>query len=265
MSTTKNPPVLLEILDDWLPRPKFAPEGLTRVLPTIGTGLGLLTLANRAKRPPTLIPALSGDGEVTGVKSIIPEQAAAGWLRLAGWSALGAGLLTAYAYREPQFEPAGYAPEFSFAPVDGKFLTADRIEDEPVFLKSAAYKILIISHLLDLPVVRAPFAGQIQFVYNRPGEPLQIGLEDADNHRVLMTFEPSPYRRDISLPVPFADRDLIFMRKQAGEPVQALEKIGVRGFGRSIMTTIYLQTDVSGLLARLGKQCRAGLTVLSRL
>jgi hypothetical protein len=265
MSTTKNPPVLAEILDDWTPRPKIAPEGLARVLPTIGTGLGLLAVAGRAKKSPTLIPSLSESGEFTGVEAVKPGRDATGWLRLAGWSAVGAGLLTAYAYREPQFEPAGSAPDFSFAPVDGKFLAADRIEDEPVFLKSAAYKILIISHMLDLPVVRAPFAGRLQFVYNRPGQPLQIGLEGTDGRRVLMTFETSPYRRDISLPVPFSDRDLVFMRKQAGDPVQAHEKIGVRGFGRSVMTTVYLQTDVSGLLARLGKQCRAGLTVLSRL
>lgn len=173
------------------------------------------------------------------------------------------GLLTAYAYRNPQREPLGRAADFFYAPVDGKITNIQQIENEPTFLNRPAHKMQFSSHLLDVPVIRAPFAGQVRYIYQQPNEPVRIGLESLEGQRILLEFQPDP-QAFLNLPVPFADSEFVFLRTQVGESLTPSQILAVRGFGRTVLTTLYYPAKINTVLIKAGWHTQAGMTVLGR-
>lgn len=190
---------------------------------------------------------------------------------LSGWLAkfsLGASFLTAYIYRDPRREPLGNAPDYIYAPADGTILKIEPVEDEPLFVKGPAYRILITSQPLDVAVLRMPLPGQIAYIHRKsqggPQEPTTVGIKTKDQRRLLLTFRSNPYKR-ISLPQPLADRAPVDLFGEAGQSPGIVGKLGVRGFGVALLTTLYLPQAQLDILCRTGQHTQAGMTVLGRI
>lgn len=163
----KEPPVIAELVSDWWPRPAMAQEGWLRVTALFGAA-GLTFL----------------------LAKIAGENQAGEWLNKSARILGASGLLTAYAYRDPHREPLGRALDFFYAPVDGKLVSIERVENEPVFLNRPVHKMQFSSIPLDVAVIRSPFAGQVRYIYQQPNEPVRIGLESLEGQRVLLEFQP---------------------------------------------------------------------------
>lgn len=230
-----------ELLSAVLPRPRIVREGWPRVA-------GLLALAG-------LFGWLS-------TRPVLAKLA-----RPFGWLAkfsLGASFLTAYVYRDPRREPLGNAPDYIYAPSDGTILRIEAVEDEPLFVKGPAYRILITSQPLDVAVLRMPLPGQISYIHRGPQEPTTVGIKTKDQRRLLLTFRSNPYKR-ISLPYPLAAKESVDIFGEAGQSLWVTRRLGVRGFGVALLTTLYLPQARMDILCRSSQHTQAGMTVLGRI
>ncbi len=188
----------------------------------------------------------------------------AGWLRPVGNALAALGTLTAFAYRDPERENIGRASDYFYAPVDGKVISVAEIADEPIFVGGPAYKIEIASHPLDVPIQRTPIPAQVRYINQPANEPIsQLGLEISGGQRLLLTFQPDTYQK-LRLPTPLA-APLISFRTEAGRTLTSIEKIGVRGFGNPLLTTLYLPVEGSNILCRIGEHIQAGMTIIGRI
>jgi phosphatidylserine decarboxylase precursor-related protein len=229
-----------ELLVTVLPRPRIIKEGWPRVA-------GFLAAAG-----------------LFGWLSTLP--ALAKLARLADGLAkvcLGGSLFTAYVYRDPRREPLGNAPDYIYAPVDGTILKIEPVEDEPLFIKGPAYRLLITSQPLDVAVLRMPLPGQIAYIHQQPGEATKVGIKNKDQGRLLLTFRSNPYKR-VSLPRPLAAKKAVNLFTEAGQSLWVTRKLGMRGFGAALLTTLYIPQERE-LLCRTGQHTQAGMTVLGRI
>ncbi len=176
---------------------------------------------------------------------------------------LGASFFAAYVYRDPRREPLGNAPDYIYAPVDGTILKIEPVEDEPLFIKGPAFKLTITSQPLDVAVLRMPLPGQIAYIHQKPGEATKVGLKTKDQGRLLLTFRSNPYKR-VSLPRPLAAREAVALFAQAGQSLWVTRKLGMRGFGVALLTTLYIPQE-RDLLCRTGQHTQAGMTILGRI
>ncbi len=237
----KGPNVLVELASSWTPRPRVAREGWAWVGGLLGLGL----LAGSLSR-------LKEGGRLSG------------FLRVIGLALSGAGLMTAYAYRDPQREPLGTASDYVYSPADGMILSVQKVEDEPLFLNGPAYRIEITSHILDVPIQRSPLPAQVRYIHQNTGEGAKLGLETPTGQPLLLTFQLNPHTR-FGLPFPLAPERVIFIRPQVGQSLKTVEEIGVRGFGTPLLTTLYLPIKDMDILCRHGQHVQAGMTVLGRI
>lgn len=176
---------------------------------------------------------------------------------------LGASFFTAYIYRDPRREPLGNAPDYIYAPVDGTILKIEPVEEEPLFVKGPAFKLIITSHPLDVAVLRMPLPGQIAYIHRQPGEATKVGIKNKDQGRLLLTFRSNPYKR-LSLPRPLAAKEAVDLFTEAGQSLWVTRKLGMRGFGATLLTTLYIPQE-RDLLCRAGQHTQAGMTVLGRI
>ncbi len=227
--------VALEILEALIPRLGVAPEGWLRAGGLLGAGMALRWLARQP-----------------------------GGRRLVGDTLVGVGLLTAYAYRDPERDLFDTAPDFIYAPADGRILSLTELEVGPEFIGGPAFRLDIASHFLDVPMLRAPMAGRVQFIHNPPGISAgSLGIETRAGLRLLLELRPD-VSNSLRLPAPIAGRPLS-LRPQAGQMVASIEKIGVRGLGIPILTSLYFPSESTYLLCKIGEPIQAGMTLVGRL
>lgn len=244
MSTTNKPDsVLLELLSALVPRPVVAPEGWLRIAFTLALGL----LAGRAVK-------------------WARESSLAGFFRTLGKGFFGLSLFTAFTYRDPAREPLGNAENYFYAPVDGTVLKVEQLADEPLFINGPAYKIVMTSHPLDVPMLRVPLPGLVRYIHHsfNSHEPVKLGLTMANGQHYLLTCQPNPYAR-LKLPFPLADAQPVFLRATAGRQLGVVEQIGVRAFNVPLMTTLYLPVKGIDILCRSGQHVQAGMTIVGRI
>jgi len=175
-----------------------------------------------------------------------------------------AAAVTAYSYRDPHREPLGNASDFVYAPADGTILRVEPVEDEPLFIKGPAYRILITSQPLDVPVLRAPLPGQVEYILQKTDDGTSVGVKGSENRRYLLNFRTNPYKR-VSLPRPLAASEPVELFSEAGQTFPVVEKVGVRGFGIALLTTLYVPQKDFEILIRTGQHTQAGMTVLGRI
>ncbi|MDB5079093.1 MAG: psd [Chloroflexi bacterium] len=230
-----------ELLSAALPRPRIVKEGWPRVAFFVAVAGLFVWLSTR--------PALSRLAGLTG------------WL--AKFS-LATGLLAAYSYRDPRREPLGNAPDYVYAPADGTILKIEAVEDEPLYVKGPAHKIVITSQPLDVPVLRMPLPGQIDYIHQHrlAHEPTKVGIATEDRRRLLLTFRANPYKR-ISIPEPLGAKKVVDLFPGAGQSLPVTRRLGVRGFGATLLTTLYIPQELD-LLCRVGQHTQAGMTILGR-
>lgn len=228
-----------EFVSSWSPRLKIAREGWLPVGLLLGVAGLLRGLAERT--------------ENRRVKYV---------LRLMGNISFNLGLLTAYAYRDPYREPLGNAPDYFYSPVDGKILAVERVE-EPLYLQGPAYRIKISSHVMDVPVQRTPMAGQVRYVHREEGEgegePLKVGLETDRGLPLLLTYQPD---NDVKVRLP--GRQGLSLWVEAGQSLYTVERLGVRGLGVPLLTTLYLPVEGVDVLGMVGQHVQAGMTIVGR-
>ena len=202
------------------------------------------------------------------VSGWLGEAGSKNWLprRLATLSKplIGLGLLTAFVYRDPDRIPLGNASNYIYAPADGKIVSVQLVGHEPLFVNGPAYRIEIKSHLLDVPIQRTPMPGRVQYLFSPPNQSAQIGLQTPTGQKLLLSYQADPHALG-RLPFPLADVRFLFWRIQAGESLAIVQKIGLRGFGQPLLTTLYLPTSGVDILCRGGQHTQAGMTVLGRL
>ncbi len=230
-----------ELVSAVLPRPRIVKEGWPRVISLLGLA-GLFGWLS--SRP---LPA-----RVAGLLGSLAKLG------------LGAAALTAYSYRDPHREPMGNASDYIYAPADGTILRTERVEDEPLFIKGPAYRLLITSQPLDVPVLRTPLPGQIDYIHQKSDEATTVGVKTRDRRCLLLSFRSNPYKR-LSLPQPLASKEPVELFAEAGQSFPVVERLGVRGFGTALLTTLYLPQDNIEILCRAGQHTQAGMTVLGRI
>lgn len=235
--TSKNnsTSIIMEMAGDWLPRPAVAREGWGRT----GALLGAAGLLWRTSRP-------------------------TGWPRRTARLLLGLGLLTGYAYRDPQREPIGNALDYIYSPTDGTIISVEQIEDEPTFVGGPAYRVRLASHLLDVPMQRTPLPGLVRLIHQTDSQSAQLGLETVRGRRLLLTYQPDSDAR-LRLPRPLSDPQIVHLRPQAGQFLEVTRKFAVRGLGHPLLTDLYFSTQDTDILCRAGEHVQAGMTVLARL
>jgi len=230
-----------ELVSAVLPRPRIVKEGWPRVI-------GLLALAG-----------------LSGWLSSRPLPAKiAGLLGSLAKLGLSAAALTAYSYRDPHREPMGNAANYIYAPADGTILRVEPVEDEPLFIKGPAYRLLITSQPLDVPVLRTPLPGQIDYIHRKSDEATTVGVKTQDRRHFLLNFRSNPYKR-VAMPQPLASKEPVELFAEAGQSFPVVERLGVRGFGTALLTTLYLPQEGIEILCRTGQHTQAGMTVLGRI
>jgi hypothetical protein len=237
--TTKQ--TVQELLSAAMPRPKVIKSGWPRII-------GLLALAG-------LFHWLAGRKFPPRVQGFFGNLSKLG---------LFAAALTAYSYRDPHREPLGNATDFIYAPADGTVLRVEPVEDEPLFIKGPAYRVLITSQPLDVPVLRAPLPGQVEYILQKTDDATTVGVKSAENRRYLLNFRANPYKR-VSLPQPLAAKEPVELFTEAGQTFPVVEQLGVRGFGIALLTTLYVPQKDFEILIRTGQHTQAGMTVLGRI
>lgn len=224
----------LEMVESLIPRPKIAREGWLRSGLVLGAGLLARNLSNRL-----------------------------GWLRSIGNILTGLGFLTAFAYRDPERDAVGQATDFIYAPVDGTVLSITEVADEPRFIGGPAYKIEIASHILDVAVLRTPMPGRVQYMNCPPGLAAgSLGLEIAGGKRLLLDYRPN-LETGLRLPALISDPGFV-PRIQAGQTLTPIAKIGLRGFGVPLLTTLYFPVEGFYILSQAGFHVQAGMTIVGR-
>lgn len=227
---------LTEFVESIVPQPAIAREGWLRVSALVGLGLLTRWVASRTNN----------------------ELIAKFWRGVSNFL-LPTALLVAYTYRDPQREPIGNASDYVYSPTDGKIVSIEQVDNEPLFVGSAAYRLEISSHLLDVPIQRTPLPGRVSYIY-RKDQAIKFGLQTSEGERILLTYEAKP-----TLPVPLADSQIIFIRPQVGQTLDVTDKFAVRGFGQPLLTIVYLPTETMELLCHNGQHVQAGMTVIGRI
>lgn len=245
MNHTETEPIstkqtVLELLSAALPRPRVIKSAWPRIT-------GLLALTG-------LFRWLAGRDYSPKMRGFFGDLSKLG---------LGAAALTAYSYRDPHREPLGNAPDFIYAPADGTILRVEPVEDEPLFIKGPAYRLLITSQPLDVPVLRTPLPGQVEYILQKTDDGTAVGVKAPDNRRFLLNFRANPYKR-VSLPQPLASKEPVELFGEAGQTFPVVERLGVRGFGVALLTTLYVPRQNVEILCRAGQHTQAGMTVLGR-
>ena len=224
----------LEMVESLIPRPTIAREGWLRSGVLLGAGLLARGLSNRL-----------------------------GWLRSVGNLLTGLGFLTAFAYRDPERDPVGQSADFIYAPVDGTVLSVTEVADEPRFIGGPAYKVEIASHILDVPVLRTPMPGRVQYMNCPPGQAAgSLGLEIAGGAHLLLDYRPDLQTR-LRLPALLSDSGFM-PRIQAGQTLATIATIGLRGFGVPLLTTLYFPVEGFYILSHTGLHVQAGMTIIGR-
>jgi hypothetical protein len=223
-----------EMVESLIPRPKIAREGWLRSGVLLGAGLLARSLSSKLS-----------------------------WLRPVGNILTGLGFLTAFAYRDPERNSVGQAADFVYAPVDGTVLSVTEVADEPRFVGGPAYKIEIASHILDVPVLRIPMPGRVQYMNCPPSLAAgSLGLEIAGGKRLLLDYRPN-LETGWRLPASISGPGFL-PRIQAGQTLTPIAKIGLRGFGVPLLTTLYFPVEGFYILSQAGFHVQAGMTVIGR-
>lgn len=248
-----------------MPEPRIEHIPYTRMIPELLTTV--LPRPRLVRRGWPRIAALFGLAALFGWLSARPFPA---WLgRFFGGLArvsLGSGLVTAYVYRDPRREPLGNAPDYIYAPADGTILKIEEVADEPLFIKGPAYRLLITSQPLDVAVIRTPLPGLISYIHRdgAPQGPTTVGIKAGEGRRLLLDFRPNPYKL-VSLPQPLASSAPVELFGEAGQSPDVAGRLGVRGFGVALLTTLYLPQEGIDILCRTSQHTQAGMTVLGRI
>ena len=158
--TTKQ--TVQELLSAAMPRPKVIKSGWPRII-------GMLALVG-------LFRWLAGRQFPPRVRGFFGKLSKLG---------VFAAAVTAYSYRDPHREPLGNASDFVYAPADGTILRVEPVEDEPLFIKGPAYRILITSQPLDVPVLRAPLPGQVEYILQKTDDGTSVGVKGSENRRSI--------------------------------------------------------------------------------
>ncbi len=247
MSSSEQPPnftearekLAQEIVAAFLPHPRIASEGWPRTILLGGLSIVSMALAWRSQGLPARVYKIS---------SRLLAAAAA---------------TTAAAYRNPQREPLGNAPDYFYSPVDGTVELVEKLENEPQYISGPAYRLRIRSHLLDVPILRAPLGGRITYIHRRRNVAAKLGFDTAAG-RLLITFLRNPHTW-LRLPFPLSAATTINIRPEAGQKLEVSQICGVRGFGQPLQTSLYLPYANVDILCRAGQHVQAGMSVVGRI
>ncbi len=239
--STTEPNIFRELFESFLPRVTIAREGRFRTAALLVPGLLAVWFGERDSRNP--------------LKNLLAR------LRR---PLLGFGLLEAYGYREPQRLPVGNAPDYVYSPADGRIITLQKVDSEPIFLGVPAYRLEIATNWLHVPVQRTPLPGQVKYILDNPKLPAKLGLQTELGLRFLLSYRPD-HQSFFRLPGPLSSPRLVFFRIQAGQNLPVSQEIAVRGFGNPLLTTLFLPADGIDILCRVGQHVQAGMTVIGRI
>lgn len=165
-----------------------------------------------------------------------------------------------YFFRDPERTPVSTAPEFIFAPADGRVMAIELV-DEPYFFKGPARCISIFLSLFDVHLQRSPCEGQVQYLRYQTGGFAPAFLKNARCNESNLIGLRTPQG-----PVAVKQIAGILARRivcwtDPGETLAAGQRLGLIKFGSRV--DLLLPPAVEVLVA-VGQQVYGGQTIVAK-
>lgn len=185
-----------------------------------------------------------------------------GWVR----NTLGVSLAyTLFFFRDPERVPLGSDHTRLYAPVDGRILSLEEV-DEPKFIGGRATCITFAISPFSVQLHRSPVMGQLHYFFIEmlpQSRTNYLGIVTPGNHRVMLSQSWKGGKN--LLPAPLGEHRPASVRVEVGMPLNTSQKIGVSGFGFRQIVRLYIPADnMVEFICKSGMPSKAGSTILGR-
>ncbi len=172
---------------------------------------------------------------------------------------------TLYFFREPERVPLGNDSTRLYAPVDGRIVSVEEV-DEPKFIGGQATCITFAISPFSVQLHRSPVTGQLHYFFIEmlpKSRTNYLGIVTPGNRRVLLTQSWKGGKN--LLPPPLGENRPASVRVEVGMPLNTSQKIGVSGFGFRQIVRLYIPSDNTvEFICKSGMPSKAGSTILGR-
>jgi phosphatidylserine decarboxylase len=177
---------------------------------------------------------------------------------VAGWFFLAFTGFVVYFFRDPA-RSIPTSPGLLLAPADGKIVTVDPLQNDPV--RPSGTLVSIFLSVFDVHINRAPIAGTVLEVRYQPGKFLPAFRADASdlNEQNIVTLQAGNTRVIIRQIAGILARRIV-CRVKAGDKLNRGERFGLIRFGSRVDILIPPEFAV---YARPGQRVRGGESVVA--